>query len=139
MNVLEVCIILSLVFGFGFLSYVVALVATLLRHKPGAAGDPAAFEWHVLIPCRDEEAVIGATLAYLRDAFPRAHLWVIDDASADRTADIVEAAAGSEVRVHLVRRVLPQARTGKGDALNAGYQAICASLPADAHRERGQR
>jgi cellulose synthase/poly-beta-1,6-N-acetylglucosamine synthase-like glycosyltransferase len=135
-NVLEVCIILSLVFGFGFLCYVVALVAALLRHRPGTAGDPAAFEWHVLIPCRDEEAVIGATLEYLRDAFPCAHLWVIDDASADRTADIVEAAAGSDVRVHVVRRVVPQARTGKGDALNAGYQAICASLPADADRER---
>lgn len=136
MNVLELCIILSLVFGFGFLAYVAALVATFLRHRPGTTGDPVAFDWHVLIPCRDEEAVIGGTLEYLRDAFPSAHLWVIDDASTDRTAAIVDAAAGRDEHVHIVRRVPPDARTGKGDALNAGYRAICATLPAGADRER---
>ncbi len=136
MDLLEICVILSLVFGFGFLAYVVALVATFLRHTPGTPGDPDGFDWHILIPCRDEATVVGGTISYLRDAFPTAHLWVIDDASQDSTAQIVERAAQSDECVHLVRRVLPHARTGKGDALNAAYSAICASLPAGADRER---
>jgi 1,2-diacylglycerol 3-beta-glucosyltransferase len=136
MDLLEICVILSLVFGFGFLAYVVALVTAFLRHTPGVPGDPADFDWHLLIPCRDEATVIGGTIGYLRDAFPSAHLWVIDDASVDSTAQIVEDAARRDDRVHLVRRVLPEARTGKGDALNAAYGAICATLPAAAERER---
>src|SRR5882724_3514657 len=124
---LEICIVLSLVFGFGFLSYVAVLVATFLRHRPGSPDDPEAFDWHFVIPCRDEAAVIGDTLDYLRSAFPAARVWVVDDASADATADIVAAFAEDDVRsrVHLVRRVLPDARIGKGDALNAAYAALC--------------
>jgi len=135
---LEICIVLSLVFGFGFLSYVAVLVATFLRHRPGSPGDPEAFDWHFVIPCRDEAAVIGDTLDYLRSAFPAARVWVVDDASADATADIVAAFAEDDVRsrVHLVRRVLPDARIGKGDALNAAYAALCASVPPGADRER---
>lgn len=135
MDLLEVCVILSLVFGFGFLAYVVALVAAFVRHRPGTLGDPAGFAWHILIPCRDEATVIDGTIGYLRDALPSAHLWVIDDASVDHTAQIVESAAQRDDRVHLVRRVLPHARTGKGDALNAAYGAICATLPVGVDRE----
>jgi len=133
---LEICIVLSLVFGFGFLSYVAVLVATFLRHRPGSPGDPEAYDWHFVIPCRDEATVIGDTLDYLRHAFPAARIWVVDDASADATADIVAAVTERESRVRLVRRVLPDARTGKGDALNAAYTELCASVPADADRER---
>ena len=133
---LEICIVLSLVFGFGFLSYVAVLVATFLRHRPGSPGDPEAFDWHFVIPCRDEAAVIGETLDYLRRTFPAAQVWVVDDASTDSTAQIVGAVAAQESRVHLVRRVPPEARTGKGDALNAAYAALCASIPPGVDRER---
>jgi 1,2-diacylglycerol 3-beta-glucosyltransferase len=133
---LEICIVLSLVFGFGFLSYVVALVATFVRHRPSEPGDPRAFGWHFVIPCRDEATVIESTLEYLCSNFPSAHLWVVDDASQDATAEIVARLCDQESRVHLVRRVLPEARTGKGDALNAAYQAICAVVPPGADREK---
>jgi 1,2-diacylglycerol 3-beta-glucosyltransferase len=135
-DLLEISIVLSLVFGFGFLAYVVALVATFLRHRPAPAGDPGSFDWHIVIPCRDEAAVIGDTLDYLRGSFPAAQVWVVDDASEDDTAGIVARAAAGDARVHLVRRVLPQARTGKGDALNAAYREICATVRPDADRER---
>ncbi|WEB38827.1 glycosyltransferase [Streptomyces yunnanensis] len=36
--------------------------------------------------------------------------------------------------MHLVRRVRPQARTGKGDALNAAYDQLAEFLPADTNR-----
>lgn len=136
MTLLEVCVVLSLIFGFSFLSYVVALLVAFLRREPGVPGAADAFAWNFLIPCRDEQAVIGETIAYLTGLFPLADLWIIDDASADRTAEIVESAAAENDRVHLIRRVLPEARTGKGDALNAAYLSICAGLPEGIDRDR---
>jgi len=74
----------------------------------------------VLIPCLNEEAVIGETVAALRDELDRgAEVIVIDDGSDDRTGELATA-AGARV----IRRELPAAREGKGAALNAGYRAL---------------
>jgi len=73
-----------------------------------------------LIPCLNEAAVIGATVRSLLDADDALVVVVVDDASDDATAAIV---TGWE-RVHVVRRRLPDARTGKGAALNAGFRVI---------------
>jgi len=40
----------------------------------------------ILVPARDEDAVIGTTVARLRRAFPDAEVIVADDGSRDRTA-----------------------------------------------------
>lgn len=119
---------LALTMSIGFLTYVGFIVVPFIRHEPAAPGDPRGFGWHVLIPCRDEEAVIGDTMAYVRRTFPLAHVWVIDDASADDTAAVVADRAARDGGVHLVRRCLPEARTGKADALNAGYREVVAWL-----------
>ncbi|MEU5693196.1 glycosyltransferase [Actinosynnema sp. NPDC020468] len=109
-----------------FVSYVCVIVVPFLRHRPRPDGDPAAFRWHFLVPCLDEEAVIGDTVRYLRREFPQADVWVVDDDSFDGT--VAEVTRLRDDRVHLVRRRLPAARRGKGDALNAGYRALLASL-----------
>lgn len=75
-----------------------------------------------LIPCLDEEAVIGPTVAALADAHPSVRILVIDDASQDETAAVAEAAAPG--RVEVLRRVLPEARQGKGPALNHAYAEV---------------
>ncbi|WP_405982740.1 glycosyltransferase [Streptomyces sp. NBC_00158] len=107
------------------------------RHRPETGpGDPAAFDWHFFVPCRDEEAVVAATVARLRADFPYARVWVVDDASDDRTGAIVTALAEDDARLHLVSRVRPEARTGKGAALNAAYRELGALLGPDADRER---
>ncbi|MFZ8379509.1 glycosyltransferase, partial [Staphylococcus aureus] len=80
--------------------------------------------WHIFVPCRDEEAVIATTIRRQRERFPRTHLWVVDDDSDDETAAIVLAHAATDDHVHLVRRFRPEARTGKGDALNSAYSAL---------------
>ncbi|WP_306339490.1 glycosyltransferase [Streptomyces sp. AS13] len=98
-------------------------------------GDPAAWEWHFFVPCRDEETVIATTVARLRDDFPRSHVWVIDDASDDRTGPIVAALADEDPAVRLVSRRRPDARIGKGAALNAAYEALNAHL-GDVDRSR---
>lgn len=93
-------------------------------------------DWHFFVPARDEAIVIGNTVEHLRDWYPDAHVWVIDDASTDRTADIVSEIAAYDPHVHLVQRRLPHARIGKGDALNSAYRALMQWLPRDRNPAR---
>ncbi|AUG81565.1 N-acetyl-glucosamine transferase [Kitasatospora sp. MMS16-BH015] len=123
-----------LLVGLG-LAYFLAMTASGLwywaratKTPPGTAAEtgetPQAV--YVLIPCLNEEQVIAATVrGALAD--PRARVIVVDDASDDGTgARAREAAtlAGAGGRLTVHRRDLPQARQGKGPALNAGYHLI---------------
>ncbi|WP_430592262.1 glycosyltransferase family 2 protein [Humidisolicoccus flavus] len=114
-----------------FLGYVVLILVPFLKRKPNASGDPAAFQFHVLIAARDEEAVIGATIARLRASFAQLHIWVIDDDSDDKTGSIVAALQQRDEHLHLVSRRRPNARIGKGEALNAAYRAMREWIPAE--------
>src|SRR5437763_1379176 len=65
----------------------------------------------VLLPCFNEEAAIGATVAGFRAALPGATVYVYDNNSSDRTRDVA-AKAGAIVRSerqqgkgHVVRRM----------------------------------
>ncbi|MDP5227708.1 MULTISPECIES: glycosyltransferase [Arthrobacter] len=136
MSVFESAQALAFVLLVLFLSYVALILVPFLRRTKEESGDPSAFEWHVFVPCRDEETVIGDTLARLRRTFPQAHVWVVDDDSDDGTAAVVESAMHDDGMIHLVRRVRPHARTGKGDALNAAYRRLGAWLPADTDRSK---
>ncbi|KOG87904.1 glycosyl transferase, partial [Streptomyces varsoviensis] len=107
-----------------FLLYWAGARYSYLRRPAAESGDATAFDWHFFVPCRDEETVVGTTVARLRADFPRAHVWVIDDDSDDATGAIVEEAAAEDARVHLVRRRRPDARKGKGAALNAAYDEL---------------
>jgi cellulose synthase/poly-beta-1,6-N-acetylglucosamine synthase-like glycosyltransferase len=60
----------------------------------------------------------------------------VDDASQDRTAEIVQRMSDEDWHIHLVRRFLPNARTGKGDALNAAYRALDDWFPSRGDRTR---
>lgn len=127
---------LALTMSVAFLTYVALIVVPYLRRKPDPVGDDRTLEWHFLIPCRDEDAVIGDTVRYLRGNFPYCHMWVIDDDSDDRTVDVVQALSSRDPNLHLVRRFRPHARTGKGDALNAAYRALDVWLGRHADRDR---
>lgn len=118
-----------------FIGYVATIVVPYLRHEPDEPGDASTFEWHIFIPARDEEVVIAGTVTRLLRDFPTTHVWVVDDASEDRTAQVVLELA-ADARVHLVQRRLPDARTGKGNALNAAYDALLNWLPPEHDRER---
>ncbi|WP_432562810.1 glycosyltransferase family 2 protein [Kineococcus sp. SYSU DK003] len=65
----------------------------------------------VLVPVRDEEDRIGACLTSLLDqvALPDYEVVVLDDASTDRTPEVVGAVAGGDPRVRLVRTEGPPA------------------------------
>jgi len=74
------------------------------------------FNIAVVIPCYRVEPEIGAVLA----AVPRyvRHILVIDDASPDRTAEIVADAAKSDSRIELIRHAK---NLGVGGALKTGF------------------
>ncbi|MFF2305913.1 glycosyltransferase [Streptomyces sp. NPDC058128] len=61
---------------------------------------------------------------------------MIDDASDDLTAPIVTSLAQRAPRVHLVSRHRPDARIGKGAALNAAYAALDEHLSGTRDRDR---
>lgn len=127
---------ISLVLTVMFLAYMTFILIPYVRHRKEQPGDPALFDWHIFVPCRDEAAVIATTIARQRERFPQAHLWVIDDDSDDETSAIIQAHADVDPFVHLVQRRRPLARTGKGDALNSAYDALNGWLPTDADRDR---
>ncbi|GHE75126.1 N-acetyl-glucosamine transferase [Streptomyces longispororuber] len=119
-----------------FLLYWAGARHAYTRRPEAAPADPTAFTWHFFVPCRDEETVIGTTVAQLRADFPAGHVWVVDDDSDDATAAVVTALAADDPHVHLVSRRRPDARVGKGAALNSAYAALNAYLPEDTDRDR---
>jgi cellulose synthase/poly-beta-1,6-N-acetylglucosamine synthase-like glycosyltransferase len=139
-SVLQVAIALAqataLLMSVAFISYALIIVIPFVRYRPRYPGDARTLDWHLFVPALNEERVVGGTIDYLRATFPDAHVWVIDDDSEDSTSSIVGMRAWADPMVHLVRRYLPEARTGKGDALNAAYQALNEWLPTDANLGR---
>lgn len=91
------------------------------RHRVSAVQEDKTVVF--VVPCLNEERVLGASLDRLVSLeHPRVHILVIDDGSDDGTADIVR--SHPDPRVHLFQRSLPEARQGKGEALNAAIQHL---------------
>jgi len=115
-----------------------SMQAAALYEDPAAAldvpgADKSALDRYVvyyLIPCLNEELVIGSTVSFLPTGSDRSTVIVIDDASDDRTSQVAQDVAGGVV---VVRRELPNARQGKGPALNEGFAALSRLVA-----ERGQ-
>jgi 1,2-diacylglycerol 3-beta-glucosyltransferase len=113
----EIAVILSLL-------YVVHLFALSRRRRPDLLPAPELL-FVFVIPCLNEQAVIGGTLDSLLALGDEHVVLVVDDASDDATGDIVR--SYDPRRVQLLRRELPAARRGKGDALNAAFRYLRAS------------
>lgn len=125
----DLVIIIALIVIFFSLTYIMMMVLLSRLAKPvWKPRDFRTYDGQVndvifLIPCLNEEKVIGASIQRLLEMeYARAHILVIDDGSDDGTAAVVSSFTDS--RVHLLQRRLPIARQGKGRALNAAYQHI---------------
>ncbi|RFS83763.1 glycosyltransferase [Actinomadura spongiicola] len=100
--------------------------------QPDTAGKTRTYVF--MLACLNEEKVIGESLARLTGLPLNDFLvLVVDDASDDGTAKIVSAAAevAEPGRVHLYQRRFPDARKGKGAALNAGLEWLRESAILD--------
>ena len=73
----------------------------------------------VVVPCFDEEAAVGTVVADLRRALPEATIYVYDNASNDRTAEVA-AAAGAVVR--------REDRRGKGNVVRRAFADVDADV-----------
>jgi cellulose synthase/poly-beta-1,6-N-acetylglucosamine synthase-like glycosyltransferase len=109
-------------------AYLLGLLAAAARQSPPpvAAGRPPGLRFAVLVPARDEEAGLGATLASLGELdYPadRRELIVIADNCIDRTAEVAAAAGATVWRRH------GETHGGKGAALAWGLARIQAERP----------
>jgi hopene-associated glycosyltransferase HpnB len=96
------------------------------RLETDDAGDAQPSGFTVLIPARNEAAVLGETLAALRACAPSVPVVVVDDQSSDATADIARGSGLAGLR--LVRGTPPPAGwTGKLWALEQGLQQVTTS------------
>lgn len=105
------------------LSYTLALFITSRRRRRPSLPPSDDLFFVFLLPCLNEEVVIGRSLERLL-AFPGDNFaaLVIDDGSEDRTSDIVRSFARDHI--WLLRRDPPNARQGKGEALNHALQYL---------------
>ena len=110
---------------------------SVLAIPPGAPGaeeavaksitaGPGGLFFVFLMPCLNEETVILGSLQRLL-SMPGGNfvVLVIDDGSDDATADVVAGAVGEQV--WLLSRKPPDARQGKGEALNAAIRFLTSS------------
>jgi cellulose synthase/poly-beta-1,6-N-acetylglucosamine synthase-like glycosyltransferase len=113
------------------LLYVVHLFALSRRRRPELLPAPDGLLYAFVIPCLNEEAVIGSTLESLLALSGNNVILVVDDGSDDCTGEI--AASFDPRRVQVLRRELPNARNGKGHALNAAIRHLRTSDLIGAH------
>ena len=112
--------------AYGLLLFVLSRFEPRQTEMPFPADlmtDPKDRDIVFLIPCLNEEEVISASLERLT-ALPheKIHILVIDDGSDDATAQRVF--ENPDPRISLLQRTFPNARQGKGAALNAAVQHI---------------
>jgi hopene-associated glycosyltransferase HpnB len=89
------------------------------RLEADPEASPTSDDFTILIPARDEAAVIGETLRALAVAAPGARVIVIDDQSGDATADIARTSGLAHLDV-LAGTPPPNGWTGKLWALQQG-------------------
>ena len=104
-------------------AYVYALALIVRLHANVPRDPPPRLLFVVLVPCLNEGLVIGRTVRSLLRMRGDARVVVIDDDSDDGSLDALRPLAVDR-RLQVLRRKRPEARLGKGEALNAGYWLV---------------
>lgn len=73
----------------------------------------------VIIPCYNEEPTVGRVVADFRRSLPGAEIWVFDNNSTDRTAELARAAGA---------RVAAEPRQGKGNVVRQAFRTVDADV-----------
>jgi 1,2-diacylglycerol 3-beta-glucosyltransferase len=108
------------------LSYTLAVFVVSRRKRGPGMKSPDGLYFVFVVPCLNEEVVIGRTLENLLEVpAENFSVLVVDDGSDDRTAEIAE--SYDRERVWVLKRTAPEARRGKGRALNAAFNHLMES------------
>nr|WP_235984966.1 glycosyltransferase family 2 protein [Actinomyces trachealis] len=106
-----------------YTSVLIVLSRTRRRRLPGPEAADPDLQVIILMPCLNEAKVIRASVNRLLDIPDRGlHVIVIDDGSDDGTTGAL--AGIRDRRLHVLRRQLPNARKGKGEALNDALDRV---------------
>jgi chlorobactene glucosyltransferase len=128
------------IIGVTVLSNVVLFPRLGQQPGPGTSGSPLV---SVLIPARDEAAVIGDTVAaWLGQTYGAFELILLDDQSSDGTAAVARRAAAGDTRLRIIDgQPLPPGWLGKNWACHQLSQAAAGDLllfsDADVHWQPG--
>ncbi len=115
-------VMVGLVLGYTMLLTVLALRRSPRGEDAGVAPDPG-MQVLLLVPCLNEAKVIRASVSCLLSIpDPGLHVIVIDDGSDDGTAAALKGVKNRHL--HCLRRTLPEARKGKGEALNCALECV---------------
>ena len=103
--------------------YVLTTFVSSRKRQRAPRAVPKDLFFVFMVPCLNEELVVGKCIERLL-ALPHDNfaVLVIDDGSEDATPDIVR--SYDPRRVFLLQRRFPEARQGKGEALNAAYRHL---------------
>lgn len=132
-NFLDVIFTISLVGISYYTAWIVVLIFYSIK-EPDEVDDfsqiDPQLQLFVLIPMLNEEGVVNQTLSkFLENTLylPQVRLGVIDDCSDDRTPQLIQNFINTHRcgdKIQLIQRQFPNARTGKGNALNYGLKFI---------------
>ncbi len=125
--------------GFLFFYVLVEYRSRGTRYAPTLGTAPAADEWPILtimIPALNEGQVLRNTVAsLLAQRYPGIlEVLVIDDGSEDITPLVTARLQREYPTLYVYRRDKPQARQGKGEALNAGLRFLFEKFPQRARQ-----
>jgi cellulose synthase/poly-beta-1,6-N-acetylglucosamine synthase-like glycosyltransferase len=117
-------LMLALLLSWPLFALAMALASQFRSGMPEVRDGGGRNYW-IIIPALNEAKVIRntvtAALALHSEGAP-VRVLVVDDASDDETPEVLRSL--DHDRLHVIRREFPEARKGKGEALNAGYRAI---------------
>jgi 1,2-diacylglycerol 3-beta-glucosyltransferase len=124
-NTILPLVTLVLLLSWPLLTMTMAVIGAVPTRPARLHGDRDTRHYWILVPALNEAEVIrntvDAALALHTDQAP-VHVLVIDDDSDDGTAAVLRDI--DHPRLHVLTRRPPDARQGKGAALNAGYRTV---------------
>lgn len=122
-DTLQVLMLVLLVSWPAF-NILMALLASLPRRVPRQLPGPRRMYWIIIPACNEAKVIrntVHAALALHSNQAP-VRVLVVDDASDDETPELLGQI--THPRLYVIRREHPEARQGKGEALNAAYRHI---------------
>ena len=108
-----------------------------LGENRAAAPLPAALRRIAIVPARDEAGAVAGVIQEIRAYDPELEILVIDDASADGTADVAARAGATVVRLPFNLGIGGAVQTGFRYALEHGFE-LAVRVDGDGQHDPGQ-